>query len=270
MEDLKDYMHLFNLSSTLTVKDDIELWTAGVKPLEKEVNYSNCIDLYSVIHSFNKLYVLFKRDYDNLSRLDLGKSISYLALATSKEENYRCLYIDIDKPKKEVCNEDDTLLCLLDNNGEISSIVTNDWPTLEDKKRINLEDKIVREYLDLAEKYCLFLDSYKFFKNFNVFGDGYRCIFSKVNGEIFDKLTTFEISFGNVTVNNPNYINVVFELGDYFKILYDESTVVFGTEIGKGKKEIIDKLIHGLFINTSKLSKMYADDNVSKLVKKLK
>ncbi len=43
-----------------------------------------------------------------------------------------------------------------------------------------------------------------------------------------------------------------------------------GTEIGEGKKEIIHKLIPGLFINTSKLSKMYVDDNVSKLVKKLK
>ena len=112
--------------------------------------------------------------------------------------------------------------------------------------------------MDFVQKYNLFLESYYDLKNKFIYGDGTTVLFSRINGEIFDELKTFELSFGNVYFNSKDNINVIFNLGKNFSIDYDVSKVVLEQEeVKEDKKESIDKLVNNLFVDSMRLTPMY-------------
>ena len=82
-----------------------------------------------------------------------------------------------------------------------------------------------------------------------------------------DGISSFEITIGNVYFNKEDYINVVFKFGDNLLIDYDNSIVKLGDYIVDNKKEVIDMLIHNLYINRDKLSDMYCKSYTKRLIK---
>lgn len=269
---IEEFIYEFNLVSTLTVTDTYEWCYVINNRIDREIDYENSVSFYHLVESFNKLYLKFKNDYDRLTKLNLGDKLEILKFGKWEYNgsNYRKLVIYVDNPNKEVCDDYDTLLYLYEKDGEVSSYVTNNllpWEEGYYKKYLELDNQLVKSYLDLGDKYVLVIDSYNSLKNNSVFGNGTTCLFSKINGELLEGLSTFELAFGNNYFNTSDYINLVFKLGDNLEIDYDKSLVKIRSEYMDKKKEIIDKLIHNLFVSKSKISKMYCDSDVKKLLK---
>lgn len=128
-----------------------------------------------------------------------------------------------------------------------------------------LDEYTTLNYLNFGEKHNFFIESYYFLKNKNIIGTGYTLLFSKVNGNLLESLSSFEISFGNVSLNSEDYINIVFNLGENFYVDYNSSKVVFVLVEQKEKKDLIDKMLKNIYVNIDKLPDIYKNNNVKKL-----
>lgn len=257
--DLKEFIYVFNLMTTLTVTDRKELCYLYNEKINKEIDYSNSINFYELVKLFNKCYLLFKNDYEKLEKIDFGEYIQFFNF--NKTENNRYLGIYIYGPNSDICDKGDTTLYLIEENNTIHSYITNDInPFSKDYywEEIQFDNNILKKYLDFVEKYDLFLSGYYNLKNQFIYGDGTTVLFSKINGDIFNKLENFEFHFGNLYFNTEDFVDVFFKLGEEFAIDYDSSKIILhDKEILDSKKENIDKLINGLYVNRSKLSPMY-------------
>lgn len=265
--DLKRFIYEFNLVSTLTVGDTVEWVNVLNNRIDKKIDYSNSINLYHFVESFNKLYLFFKKDYEKLEKLNLGEDLEILKFdkwsSMSDGSNYRRLVVYVYNLDKEMGDDYDTLLYLYEKDGEVSSYITNNllpWEKGYYKKYLDLDKQLIKSYLDLGEKYGLLIDSYNDLKNKFLFGNGTTVLFSKINGKLLEELSTFEVTFGNAYFNSEDYINVVFRLGDSLEINYDESIVKLESELYDNRQEIIDELIHNLYINKDKLTEMYGKE----------
>lgn len=258
--DLQEFIYAFNLATTLTVTDRKELYTLINKKINKEIDYSNSIKFYKLVELFNEQYLIFKKDYEELEKIDFGEYISFFNYG--KTDSGRYLGVYIYGPNKDICDKDDTTtLYLLEENDKVYSYITNDInPFSEDyyRKEVYFDTNLLKKYLDFVEKHHLFLESYYSLKNKFIYGDGTTVLFSRINGEILEELETFELQFGNVYFNTEDFVDVFFKLGEDFAIDYGLSKIVLDKkEILENKKESIDNLTNNLFIDRDKLSPMY-------------
>ena len=193
----------------------------------RKVNYDNCISLFELVSSFNKLYMMFKKEYDELEKLDLGKKVSFCKFDkfSYNNDNYRELCLYIDEPK--MTNHSDTLLYLSEVNGEMKSFVSNNAYFNDDyyQEPVSLDLEISKEYLDLFEKYRLLFEVYENLKNNCVFRDGpygmYTEIDNIIDTNILDGLKKFKIYFGDTYMNAEYFTKLSINLGEEFGIDYD-------------------------------------------------
>ena len=270
--NLEKFMYEFNLASTMVAKDNVDWACILNNKINKEIDYENSISFYNLVDSFNKLYLKFKNDYDKLDKWNLGKYIQVLDVYSKDEENglYRSLVIYIDEPDKDICDYDETLLYIIEKNGDIYGRITNNLNYFDKNyynKIIDIDKDKASKYLDFFLKYKLFIDAYDFFRIRTILGNGTTMIFSKIDGDINDKNCKFELSFGNYFFNYEDYIKVVFELGNELRINYDDSIVIFESKTVDDKKDIIDMLVNNLYIHRCKISKLYDSGYIKKLTK---
>ena len=268
--DLEGFIYEFNLVSTLTVKDIYEWACVLNNNTCKDIDYSNSISLYHLVESFYKLYILYKIDYDKLPKLNLGKKEKIISFSSYKNGNYETLVIDIDEPNKDIFDTDNAILHLYKKDNKIDNYISNglhpydkDYST----KKLPLDSVVIKEYLDFSRKYRTLIDSYNFLFNTFLFGNGTSLIFSKINGEMEDGISSFEITIGNAYFNREDYINIVFKFSDNLLIDYDNSIVKLYDYIENNKKEIIDMIVHNVYINRDKLSNMYCKEYTKKLIR---
>jgi len=268
--NLERFIYEFNLASTMVVKDNVEWAYVLNNKIDKELDYDDSISFYHLVDSFNKLYLKFKNDFDKLDKWKLGEYIKVLDVYSNEDENdlYRSLVIYIDNPDKIICDYDETLLYVVENNREIYGRITNNLNYFDKNyynRKIDIDKDKASKYLDFFLNYKLFIDSFDYFRNRTIFGNGTTMIFSKIDGDIFDSGCKFELSFGNAFFNYEDYIKVVFELGSELRINYDDSMVKVESNMIDDKKDIIDRLINNLYIHKCRLSKLYDNDNIKKL-----
>ena len=264
--NLERFIYEINLVTTLTITNSMEWAYTLNNNLDKKIDYSNCISLYDLALLFNKLYLSFKEDYEKLPKLNLGEEIELWRYSSFND--FRKMLIYIWEPKKDVCDNYEAFLYLEENNKEIYNHITNClYPWKDDyfRRDIILDKETTLNYLDFGEKYGSLIESYYFLKNKSIIGNGYTLLFSKINGNLLESLSSFEISFGNVSLNSEDYINIVFNLGNNFYIDYNSSKVVFDLTIQKEKQELIDKMLKSIYINIDKLPDIYKVNNVKKL-----
>ena len=72
MKKIDEYIKKCNLVLTDTIKVE-DFCTTDFNINNIEVNYENCINLLYLVYTFNKLYLSFKKEYDELKKLNLGK-----------------------------------------------------------------------------------------------------------------------------------------------------------------------------------------------------
>ena len=275
MKKLDESIKLFNLAftDTLLMGD----FSRVDFDLDKEkVNYDNCVNLYDLVNKFNRLNLLFKKEYHKLDKLDLGKKVEVLDFNKSviNNDNYRVLTMCIDKPT--ITNHSKTFLYLREVNGENSSFVTNGINRLDKDyyhEEINIDKEIVKKYLDLFEKYSLLLDLYDRFSNGLIFGDGTFSMYSKIesdNNNILDQLDRFNIDISfSPFMSSGNHISLSVKMGDVISIDGKNSMIQLGDKILKGNKEIYLKILKSIYLHGKYLNN-YCDRQYNKEKIKLK
>jgi len=263
---MQQFLYHFNLATTLT-KTEEEIMIED----NREIDYSNSISLYHLVESFNKMYLLFKKDYEKLDKLDLGEKVEFLDFYKSENSDYQCLMMYIYNPNKEICDNDiDTILYIYKDNDEIYSTVTNNINPYDDEfynNEINLDKEKVKAYLDFAEKYKLFFKCYRELKDKFIFGNGTTVLFSKINGDLLQNISSFELSFGNVFFNTSDNIEVIFKIGENLDYLYDQCKLEYDFEEHIPTKEKLDTLVNGIYINRTKLPEFYQKEKTKHLIK---
>ena len=94
---VKDFIYEFNLVSTMSVKDRYEWSNILNNNINKEIDYSNSVNLERLVDSFNKLYLRFKHEYKMLPNLRIGGNKTLVRYYSSKVYDYEKLVIGIDK-----------------------------------------------------------------------------------------------------------------------------------------------------------------------------
>ena len=77
MNELNECLKYFNLAYTETL-DLNEYYGKDIDIDNIDIYTTNCISLYNLIYSINKMHCLFKKEYEELEKLDLGDDIKIL------------------------------------------------------------------------------------------------------------------------------------------------------------------------------------------------
>ena len=198
MNELDKFIKEINLVFTNTIQA-IDFCRVDFDLEKQKVNYENAINMYKLVSSFNKLYLSFKKEYNDLEKLELGKDLQILNFNqfTIDKEHHRIIDIYITNPI--ICDHNYTILSICEKNNHIYSFISNRTNPFDKefyKKDIQLDVNICKKYLDLFEKYQLLFETYNQFKNKFVYDDGINILCTKIEGNFLKELTGFEISFG--------------------------------------------------------------------------
>lgn len=257
--DIKRFIYEFNLVSTDTVKDRYEWSNIINNNIDVNINYKNCISLYYLVDSFNKLYLKFKRDGVVYPNIGIDSDIKfgwYDGDNNSKYERFTMFINNSDILYFERVNDIYRCYCAY---GDVS---------LEDDRnefKLSLCDEDIKKYLEFGSKYDVLIDGYNYFKDRQIFGNGTSMIFTKIDGNLFNCCDNFGISFGNVSMNSEDYINIIFKLGDKLEIDYDNSIVKLSGDLIEDKNMIIDDFVKKIYINKDRI---YSSNNIYNNVKK--
>ncbi len=249
--DFERYIKFLNTVFTDDIKrKDLE----ELNPIVKEVNYDDSISLFNLVSSFNELYKSFKKEYAELDKLPLGKSVEVLSFDkfTFKNENYRILVMYIDEPL--ITPHPDTILYLREIDGKLMSFVTNNLNFLDKNyynNDVELNSAISKKYLNLFEKYDQLLKMYNYFKNQCIFGDGSNTIVTEVKGDLLEELHEFKISFGTFGEITKLAIN----LGDNFGLSYDKCHFIVYDKEKMIQNTDYDYLFNNVYLNKRYTSK---------------
>lgn len=254
MKELDRYIKQWNLVFTDT-SDRLDFCRVDFDIDKTEVNYDGSISLYNLVSSFNKLYLLFKKEYEELEKLNLGKDIEVLSFEKFdyNGDDYRSLIFYIDEPT--ITKHGDTILYLREINGEMKPLVTNNRNPFDKnyyREDIKLNDDIAKKYLDLFEKYSLLLNTYNYLKNRQIFGDGTNGIYTSIdnyNSNLLKGLNKFKISFGSTYFDTERFIEILINLGENFGIDYDNSKMILDNEETSIDKETSDRLFANVYVN---------------------
>ena len=226
---------------------------------------SNCdvsISLLHLVSSFNKLYVSFKKEYEELEKLSLGKNIRFIKFSKFDDfdywhNNYRWLDFSIDE--STMAKHKDIQLRINEMNGEIKNYIIYDK---NNREEVKLNNNIAKKYLDLFEKYSLFLDAYNYLKNrkFTAFllDKSYGYISTSIdnnNSNLLDGLNKFKILL-KITyfreedfAQTKDFVELVINVGNNFGIDYDNSKLnLDGKDIEINKKNY-DKILENIYID---------------------
>ena len=261
MEKLDKYIKGCNLVFTDTM-NRLDFCRVDFDIDKTEVNYAHSINLLQLVSSFNKLYLSFKKEYDELDKLNLGKTIEVLSFGkfNYNGDNYRNLTLYIDNPI--ITNHENTILYLREINNEIKPFVTNDKLPSEKgyyQENVKLNKDIAKKYLDLFEKYHLLLETYNHLKNNRIFADGTNYISTNIdnydNNNLLKGLRTFKITFGSTYFDTNYHVEFSINLGENFGIDYDSCKLFLDDENTFIDNANYDKIFEDVFINKKYLKK---------------
>ena len=197
---------------------------------EKDINISDTpinkdsISLYDIVTIFNRGYKLFKRDYKQLSELNLGKRITPHYFYNN-EANYLITY-----PKD--INETRGLLHLKKENDNIKCTISNIVSSNKDKyytKDIDIDPEIAKEYYEFFEKY----------------NDLLRLYNERLNGfSMSDMMHSISTIINNYTIDDINDVSFAIFINN--RIL-PKMEITLSTNIGK--TVTINKERCSLFVN---------------------
>ena len=254
MKELDRYIKECNLVFTDTV-NRMDFCRVDFDIDKTKVICDDSVSLLHLVSSFNELYLLFKKDYEELEKLELGKYIEVQSFNkfSFDKDNYRNLILYIDKPT--ITKRGNTILYLREINSEIKPFVTNDINPCDKsyyREDIELNNEIVKKYLDLFEKYSLVLNTYNYLKNNQIFGDGTNYIFTFMDNcrsNLLEGLSKFKIYFGSDYFNTEYFVDLAINLGSDFGIDYDNCRLILDGENILVDMNDYNKIMSDIYVN---------------------
>lgn len=264
---IMDFKYNYNLMTTLSAVER-DLCLVDFRKENFPINFSNSINLHDLVSQFNDQYMAFQEEYGQLQDLQIGP-ISYINI--SNNNGNRILSLGIVIPSYANC---EIFLIIVDDNGKFRHLIPKRTYGIcrELTDMVKLDYAVVKEYMDVFEKYRLFLDAYQKLQRGFVFGNGTTTLFTYVEGKVLDKLTKFNVAGGIDYFMSPEkFFTVDFQLGkDLLVIPSHNKTFLTLNNDRIEDSETLEKLTYELYINRSKLPKMYALEDNKKMVKERK
>ena len=230
--------------------------------LQHEPYYDGSVTLNTILNSFGNAYKNFKEDYKELPKFDLGDSYEFLDYG-NKDNRWMTLYVEnpsfADKDcELEIFEEDNGISCYAVFDNDISSI-----------KPIEITENnklILKKYMDFLDEYASFIECYLFSKQNITYGRNDACIKFEYLGDLYAKLDSIRLHVLLDYKDDGYYATIMFNLND-MSIDYDNSTI---EGITGNKKEIIDTIVNGIYINRERVAYSYTDDSSEDIVLRLK
>ena len=278
MTELNNWINKINLLFTNTC--DREELFAGTN---KEVNKEDSISLYDLISAFNKMYVSFKREYDELDKKDLGKYVDFCNFRKTSDNNgndIRMLSLYIENPS--ITNHSSTYLFITETEGKIQSVLSNDTiPSIYTNyiEYTDLDENKARKYLDLAEKHSLLLDLYARLSNCMLYGDGINILFTSCtcdHNNMLDSLNRIDLDLSSVdscySEESRNRLYASFNLGESFGIDPNCCYLVLNDQRVNTNNDAFNELLKRIYINKEYLVEYryrYDEEKTSNQIKSL-
>ena len=273
MDKLDECIKLFNISLTNSLERE-DFFRIDYDPERIDINYSDCISLYDLVSSFNKLHLSFKREYSELPKLDLGKEITVNDF-TKIDDELRVLDMSVYKPK--AFNENYLYLYLREINGVSMPYITNDQGSIHSdnfyKSNVKIPSQTVKQYLDLFEKYQVLFELYKHLKNKIIFNSGPYFLNTRINSidnNFLDDMDCFKISLNaNYYMKPSDHIDISVNLGNIFGIDAEESNIILGDDDIEPTVELCTDILKRIYIHNKYLGKE-KNNNKENVIDKVK
>lgn len=255
MKDFEKFTKEMNtiFTNTLNRKD---FCVKGFDIEKVDINLENTISLCNLVSSFNELYLKFKKEYKEIEKIPECGNFNVLSFSKYECDNVNYRTMTIDVYDDNIGYEKASLLYLNEKDGMINCFVTNGVfnPMDEDYYRedLHLDSLQVKKYLDIYEKYQVLFETYRYFKNKFVFGDGTNVIFSKIEENLVDGLNYFEIHYGSILMNTSYSVKLIINLGENFGIDYSKCEVIWDNE-----KTLVDENVLDNLFNDTRIHKSY-------------
>ena len=264
MYNLENSLKMFNLFFTDTLSiNNIDTIKGNVNDLE--INNNDYISLYNLIKAFNKMHMAFKREYQELDKLDLGRVVEidrFHKFNNASGEPCRLLDMNIYQPYMSGLSH--TFLCLYECNGKTMPYITNDISCMSDngyyRRKIKLNPRIVKKYLDLFESYELVLNLYRSLKKNEIYSNGLISLSTNIdsNNDLFtDDMNSFSIS---IKFNIDDEINITVNLGEELRINTSESYIILNDEHNALNNETGINILKNTLIRGKYLGKEFNSD----------
>ena len=264
MYNLENSLKMFNLFFTDTLSmNNIDNTIGNINDLE--IDNSDCITLYDLIKSFNRMHISFMKEYSELDKLDLGKIVEinrFYKFSNSNGEPSRLLDMNIYQPYMSGLSY--TFLCLYECNGVSMPYITNDISCMSDngyyRRKIKLNPRKVKKYLDLFENYQLVLELYRHLKNNEIYSNGVFSLstnIESVNDLFTDDMSSFSIK---IKFNIENEINITVNLGEELSINPSKSYISLGNEDISLDNEYGINILKNILIQGKYLGKEFNSD----------
>ena len=252
MLDIDNFLKECNLifTNTVTVREEL-INTKG-----KKANYDNCITLFQLVYSFNKLYTMFKKDLDKLEKLNLGEKIELISTGKADIRNTPFRYAKFYIEKPNFIDKENTTLLINETNGELKAYIENDQRNYEEVNIKNLD--LFKKYLDLFEKYEELIDTYNFLKCAKIKGLGCCGLFTTIDNyrsNLLEGLNEFEISFGRTSMFSEDFANIAFNLGPKLSINKEKCKFKISNELIPLTSKGYGKLLKRIYVNNDNLKK---------------
>lgn len=260
MNELEKSIKLFNAIFTKTTDDMNEV---NKDIINYQINKENCVSLYELMLSFNNLHSKFINEYDQIEKLDLGKKVDIDYY--EKKDNIRKMRLLIDDSK--ITDEDDVDLYIFEDNGNITSIVTDAGKSYIDGKEIELDkDKIIK-LLDLFEEYHQLFDLYKKLNNKIIVSNGPFTLFTQigdVTNDFTDSINSFKVNFGTSFMNEPgDHFRISMRLADELDIDQDDCKIYLDGKKLDFTEEDCMNILKQVYINCDYLEDV-KEENIEK------
>lgn len=274
--DLKRFLYDFNLASTKTVTSIEEQCYAVNNGCKLPINFENCTSFYNLINDFNKAYQEYLPTLDVLKTLlkKFSKEAIYGFYRTYKDKTSYLAFEAIN-PHPDIFDEEWAAIYIFGNLTSYQASASNNLPYANKRRKtievITIQQEDIKMLMSIIGNHYLILEAFSKFKNEFLFGNGTNVIFTKIEGEIFEQLDTFNLTFGNQFFNTTDFIEIKFKLGETLEILYDESKIILhDIEITNNseKAKIINEMLNGLYVNNDLLPDLYNGKEESKVLRK--
>lgn len=250
--EIDDAIKTFNIGSTSKKgeRENLDYNNGSVY-----INYHECINIGNIIGIFLDEYERFKKEYDCIEKLNSYNELRYVGF--HKECGEKCLYFDFYDDNETMKSKYGYLLLILkEKNGVCSCYVRNDHIGKDyDIREEKIDERIVKAYIKLFEKYKDLLDSYNFLQNKFVFGNGFNVLNTKINGDILNELKSIEINFGNCYMNRTDYVSFEVELLNKNRFLKEE--IIIDNRTIEPTSENVTYILNKVYLNREYLPALY-------------
>ena len=255
MDELDKIIKEFNLifTGTLTREDT---YRKGYD--NTNVDYEDCVSLYEILKTFIETHRQFRKEYDELPKLDLGGFVD-IGFSYDYEVdgmNCRSLEIYIDEPS--IIEKPFTYLTIREEDGKMCSFVTNKENPLSKKyyyKEVTLDEELSKKYLDFFQKYAPLIKFYNYYRTLFDYGDGTYMIMHSLyihDDTILKDMYGFDYFISASYFNTSYTFNIAINL-ENDTIDKEKSYIELEDKRIPVNEEIYEKILKEIYLNKERL-----------------